>query len=156
MTFRYRRLDRELDMTFGRGGLDYIVDTPEAVAQSIYTRLCLWQEEWFLDITEGTPWMQQILAHPPDTHADAAIRARIVGTPFVVRLYDYASFYDPTMRTFTISCKVITAFGEVTTAPPGTVASPSGALVMVFGGPAVVPPPPQQVEPPRLQLPRAR
>ena len=99
---------------------------------------------------------QQILAHPPDTHADAAIRARIVGTPFVVRLYDYASFYDPTMRTFTISCKVITAFGEVTTAPPGMVATPSGALVMVFGGPAVVPPPPQQVEPPRLQLPRAR
>jgi hypothetical protein len=138
MTFRYRRLssplglDPGLDMTFGRGGADFIIDSPEAVAQSVYTRLCLWQEEWYLDLSDGTPWMQQILTHQPNAAVDAAIRERIYGTPYVTRLYDYSSFYDPTMRTFTISCKIITAFGEVTSAPPGAVMSPSGAVVMSF------------------------
>ena len=137
MTFRYRRLDADLDMTFGRGGLDFIVDTPEAVAQSIYTRMCLWQEEWYLNLSDGMPWLQQVLGQPPHAGADAAIRARIATTPYVTRLYDYASYYDSGQRTFTVSCKVITAFGQVITAPPGAEISPSGALVMSFGAPGL-------------------
>ena len=70
------------------------------------------------NLPDGTPWMQQILAHPPTTNADAVIRARIVGTPFVIRLYDYASYLRSDDRTFTIICKVITAFGEVTEPRP--------------------------------------
>jgi len=134
MTFRYRRLSPQLDMTFGKGGLDFLWDSPETVAQSVYTRLCLWMGEWYLDTSDGTPWMQQILGHQPNSAADAAIRARIHGTPHVTRLYDYASYYDPTARSFTISCKIDTAFGMVNEAPPGAVMTPSGAIVMTFGG----------------------
>jgi hypothetical protein len=153
MTFRYRRLDRDLDMTFGRGGLDFIVDTPEAVAQSVYTRLCLWEGEWYLNTMEGTPWLQQILGNPPSSAVDSAIRERIYGTPYVMRLYDYASFYDAAMRTFTISCKIITAFGQVTSPPPGAVMSPSGAMVMTLGA---MMPTRQEIEAPYRQLSHSR
>jgi hypothetical protein len=153
MTFRYRRLDARLDMNFGRGALDFIVDTAEAVAQSVYTRLCLWEGEWWLNTTEGTPWLQEVLGHAPSGAADAAIRARIAGTPYLTRIYDYASFFDPTARTFTISCKIDTAFGQVTQAPPGMSISPSGALVFSVSVDAMLEEP-HELSPPPRQLPQ--
>lgn len=145
MTFRYRRLSDNLadpervggDMCFGHGAADFLVDDPAAVAQAVLTRLQLWAGEWWLNLAEGTPWLQQILAHPPGGNVpDSAIRARILGTPFVTGLTDYASFYDPTTRSFTVSAKVTTAFGAVTSAPPGAAISPSGALVINLRAPA--------------------
>jgi hypothetical protein len=106
-------------MTFGRGAADFIVDTPQAVAQAIYTRLMLFRGEWFLDLTEGTPWYQQILGKPRGpADYDTALRSRIAGTPYVARLIDYASSYNPTLRTLTVGCTVNTAFGPVTVEVP--------------------------------------
>jgi hypothetical protein len=125
------------DMTFGRGFLDFMIDSPAAVAQSVYTRLILWQGEWWLNRRSGTPWLQQILQHAPSAVPDSIIRQRILGTPFVTDMVDYASTYEPTNRHFTVSCKLYTQFGVVTQAPEGTLISPSGALVM----PLMAPPP---------------
>jgi hypothetical protein len=134
MTFRYRALDASLDMTFGRGIGNMLIDSPAAVAQAILTRLCLWTGEWWLDLDEGTPWMQQILGKPRGYGSpDAAIQTRILGTPYVTRITDYASNYNPANRSWIVGCKVFTAFGQVTTAPPGAAISPSGALVMQLG-----------------------
>lgn len=119
-------------MTFGRGVWNFITDTPEAVAQSVLTRLLLWQEEWYLNLSSGTPWLQRILGHPPSGSHDAAIRARIIGTPYVTQVEDYSSVYHPTDRALIVSCKIWTAFGPVTEAPPGSLLSPSGALVMAL------------------------
>ena len=142
MTFRYRRLTESSalgvnafgDMTYGRGNQDFLVDSPLAVAQAVFTRLSLWQGEWFLDLQAGTPWLQQVLGKPRGPGSpDAAIRARITSTPFVTRLYDYASSYNSTNRNFTVSGKITTAFGPVTVAPAGALMSPRGALVMPLG-----------------------
>jgi hypothetical protein len=140
MTFRYRRLSDNLadplrvggDMTFGRSDRDFLVDSPTAVAQAVYTRLRLWQGEWFLNLLEGMPWMQQVLVHSAGSGVpDAAIRARILGTPFVTSIEDYSSFWEPTNRLFTVTCKLWTAFGPVTEAPGGgAIMSPSGNLIM--------------------------
>ena len=132
--FRYRTLDASGDMQFGRGGGNFLVDSPQAVAQAILTRLSLWAGEWFLDLTEGTPWMQQILGKPrqPGSNPDTAIRTRILGTPYVRRITDYASAYNSTTRRWAVACQVYTAFGQVTTAPPGAAMSPQGAVVFSF------------------------
>lgn len=116
MTFRYRRLSQpDLDMTFGQGRANFIIDTPEAVAQSVLTRLNLWQGEWWLDLAAGTPWLQQILGKPrgPGT-PDQAIRSRIGGTPFVLRILNYASAWNPTDRSWVVGCTIDTAFGRAT------------------------------------------
>lgn len=170
MTFRYRALTDSIsgssnitggDMTFGRGARNFLVDSPLAVAQAVLTRLKLWQGEWFLDLAAGTPWLQQVLGKPRGPGSpDAAIRARITGTPFVTRLTDYASSYTATTRSFTVSGKITTAFGPVTVAPAGALMSPSGALVMPLGQPALagaggieprraLPPPRRALPPPR-------
>jgi hypothetical protein len=140
MTFRYRRLSDNLadplrvggDMTFGHSQRDFLVDSPTAVAQSVYTRLRLWQGEFFLNLQEGMPWMQEVLVHSAGSGLpDSAIRARILSTPFVTRIEDYSSFWEPTNRLFTVSCKLWTAFGLVTESPGGgAIVSPSGNLIM--------------------------
>lgn len=137
--FRYRRMswneEDELriggDYTWGQSERNYLVDSPTAVAQAVLTRLKLWQGEWFLNLQEGVPYLQQILGHPPGANVpDSAIRARILGTPYVTRLTDWASTYDPNNRNFTVSCKLFTAFGVVSEAPAGALISPTGALVL--------------------------
>lgn len=130
MTFRYRALDANGDMTFGRGAANFLVDSPAAVAQAILTRLNLWTGEWWLDLSIGTPWLQQILGKPRGPGSpDAAIRQRILTTPYVTNLTDYASNYNPTNRSWVVSCKVFTAFGQVTNPQPGISVTPSGSIV---------------------------
>jgi hypothetical protein len=115
MTFRYRRLSNSPDggdMNFGHGWADFIADTPQTVAQSIYTRLLLWQGEYWLDLNAGTPWLQQVLGKPVGPgNPDLAIRSRIARTPFVTAVLDYASYFNPTQRSWSVSCKVDTFFG---------------------------------------------
>lgn len=120
-------------MNFGHGRNDFLIDSPLAVAQAVYTRLCLWQGEWWLNLQEGTPWMQQILGHRYSNVPDGALRSRILSTPYVTRMEDYASNFDPASRHFSVSCKLFTAFGQVTQAPTGTTITSTGALVMPLG-----------------------
>jgi hypothetical protein len=60
---RYRREDDDGDYTFGRGDDTWLINSPEAVAQAIKTRFELWYGQWFLDTTEGTPWIQSVLGN---------------------------------------------------------------------------------------------
>jgi hypothetical protein len=112
VTYRIRAMDADYDMRFGLGGNNFLVDNSAAVAQRILTRLELWMTEWYLDLSDGTPWLQQILGKPVAPGSpDAAIRERITGTPYVTRLIDYASSWNPTTRGFTVGAKVDTRFG---------------------------------------------
>jgi hypothetical protein len=149
--FRYRRLSNTPnggDMQFGHGAADFLVDSSAAVAQAIYTRLMLWQGEYWLNLLAGTPWYQQILGKPRGPGApDAAIRARIAGTPFVVRIINYGSAFNPTNRSWTVGAQVDTTFGRIDlnfVLPVPNVPS------------AVAPPPSQAAIAPTRRLPRGR
>lgn len=144
-------MDPAYDMTFGRGGSDFIIDSPEAVAQSVLTRLNLWTGEWWLDLAEGTPWMQQILGKPRGPGSpDAAIRSRILGTLYVTNLYDYGSAYDPASRSWAVGCVLDTWFGTTPFAaqliPP---ASPAAVPVPGMRSPIPSLPPGLRALPPR-------
>ena len=138
--FRMRRMDADLDMAFGHGGTDFLADTPAAVAQSVLTRLNLWEGEWWLDLTEGTPYYRQILGKPRGPGSpDQAIRARILGTLYVTQLYEYASVHDSANRSWSVSCKVDTAFGTADLAfvlrPPAATVPPLAASLRALPPP---------------------
>lgn len=104
---QYRQLDSNGDYTVG---LAFYANSPTCVAQAISTRLKLWQGEWFLDITAGTPWIQSILGR--SQNPDAYIKAAILGTEGVTSLTSYSSTYDGTTRAFTVSGTVATLYGS--------------------------------------------
>lgn len=106
---RYRKLDANGDYVLGAGVSEILVNTPDAVAQAIMTRLLLSTGEWFLDAAEGTPYKEDILGTGKQTLYDAAIQDRILGTPGVLTIDAYASFLD-TNRNLTVQCTVTTQY----------------------------------------------
>lgn len=111
---RYRKLDADGDYSFGGQQLDYFRDTPMAVAQAVETRLMLSRGEWFLDTTDGTPWMQEILGKSTRSTYDAAIRQRILGTPGVTELLAYSSDLDTEARHVAVAATIKTVYGQTT------------------------------------------
>ena len=111
---RYRKLDENGDYSFGGQQADYYRDTPLAVAQAVQTRLMLFRGEWFLDTTDGTPWMTEVLGKNTRATYDAAIRQRILGTPGVIELVSYSSDLDTDARQVAIAATINTVYGQTT------------------------------------------
>jgi len=111
---RYRRLSASGDYVFGQGASEFLIDTPDAVAQAVLTRLRLATEEWFLDLNEGTPYSTEILGENTQPLYDQAIRDRILGTSGVTGIQDYASYLDTSTRALTVTCSINTLYGAVT------------------------------------------
>lgn len=111
---RYRKLDENGDYTLDNANA-FFVDTPEAVAQAVLTRLRLWRGEWFIDITDGTPWNTEILGkRQGGKNPDTAIRSRILQTKGVTEILSYSSTFDGETRKFSVSATVGTIYGTAT------------------------------------------
>jgi hypothetical protein len=108
---RYRTLDANGDYSFGRGGANFLVNSPPAVAQAVLTRLLLLLGEWYLDTTEGTPWATQILGEHTQATYDAAIRNRVIGTEGVTDIVSYSSFLSQE-RSLSVNMTINTVYGQ--------------------------------------------
>lgn len=109
---RYRKLSATGDYSFGNNQFDFHRNTPELVGQKVVTRLKLWLNEWFLDVEEGTAWVQGVLGKQPLSSADTVLRARILETEGVVALTAYESAIDPDTRKLSVSATIDTIYGE--------------------------------------------
>lgn len=110
---RVRKVDETGDMVFGRSQADYWRDVPEAVAQVAQSRLELFQGEWFLDLSDGTPWRTQVLGKFTGSTRDMVIRARLLGTPGLESLDAYSSAVDRDSRAFSASAAITTQYGAL-------------------------------------------
>ena len=109
---RYRKLDQTGDTVFGHGGADLLQDSPECVAQAVVTRLRLLRGEWFLDLTEGTPYVPAVLGrHTRETY-DFAVRQRILDTEGVSGIAEYESLFDGESRRLAVSARIDTVYGQ--------------------------------------------
>lgn len=110
---RYRKLDSASgDMMFGSGQGDFWRDQPEAVAQSVLTRLMLWRGRWFADLTEGTPWQTEVLGERTQATRDVMLRSTVNDTPHVAAITQYASAFDRDRRDWAAALILDTDYGE--------------------------------------------
>ena len=108
---QYRRLDANGDMVIGHGSADYLKDSPECVAQAVVTRLRLLRGEWFLDLTEGTPYAPAVLGKHTKGTYDFAIRQRVLKTEGVTEIEEYESIFDGETRALTVNIRINTVYG---------------------------------------------
>lgn len=108
---RYRKQDTNGDYVWGHQQNDFWLNTPDGVALAIKTRLALFTGEWFLDVTDGTPWTTQVLDKYTKDQYDAAIQDRILGTQGVTQISDYSSSVNTTTRKLTVNATVETQYG---------------------------------------------
>lgn len=111
---RYRREDADGDYTFGSGDTSFLVNSPEAVAQAIKTRLRLWYGQWFLDTSDGMPWMQPLTGKPQPVAMELALRQRIQATAGVQAILAFDARFNPASRRLNISATVETRYGNTT------------------------------------------
>lgn len=109
---KYRRLDKDLDFTFGKGKENFWTDVPDAPGQAILTRLKLELGQWFLDLDDGTPWNTRVLGKYTGNTRDPVIRSRVVETQGVRFLIEYSSHFDPEARGWGVVMTVDTVYGK--------------------------------------------
>lgn len=107
---RYRALDANGDYVIGQ---PFLANTPECVRQAVVTRLKLWRGEFFANLADGTPWLQEILGPRAASTPDAAIKDRMLGTTGVTGLAAYDSSYNPADRSFTVTATLNTVYGTI-------------------------------------------
>ena len=95
-------------------GSHFISTGAEEVAQTITTRLRLFLGEYFRDNTDGTDWFGSVLGKGNTTGvADAELRRRISQTENVNGIISFESNFDFETREYSVSCSVITPYGDV-------------------------------------------
>lgn len=108
---RYRKLSPTGDYTFGNGQLDFYNNVPAAVGQAVETGLMLWQGEWYLDTSQGTPYVAGVLGKTPQATADATIQNQVINTQGVTDISSYKSTVDDQKRAFTVELSIDTIYG---------------------------------------------
>jgi len=108
---RYRKLSPTGDYVMGGGTAQFLVNSPEAVAQAVETRLKLFAGEWFLDTAEGLP-LTSILGNNTQALYDQAIQERIIKTDGVLAITEYTSSLNN--RALTVSATISTIYGTTT------------------------------------------
>lgn len=111
---RVRIQDENGDYTFGSGQSNFFLNSVEGVAQAVQTRLLLWTGEWFLNVDEGTPYLQGVIGKQDQQTIDNVLRARILGTEGVSSILSYESIIDRENRKLNVSVSISTIYGETT------------------------------------------
>ena len=112
-----RRLDENGDIV--TQGTQFLTGIEE-IEQTIRTRLRLFLGEYFRDISDGTPWFEQILGKGTSMSArEAALRNRILRTPGVVRLTSFSTDFNVDTRKYTVTAGALTTFGLLTVTENG-------------------------------------
>lgn len=82
------------------------------VVQSIRTRLKLYLGEWWLDLTAGVPWYQDIHVQPANVpQAEATLKATILGTAGVESLISFDATFDRQTRALVVTFEALTIYG---------------------------------------------
>src|SRR5665213_1700081 len=108
---RVRKLSASGDYTFGQRLLNFFIDEPAGVAQVIQTTLLLFQGEWYLDTSTGTPFLEGVMGKHTQAQADSIIQSVVTGVQGVADYYDYQSSIDSDTRLFSVSMTVDTIYG---------------------------------------------
>lgn len=105
-----RRLDDDTGDIVTSG--QQFIGGQEEIAQTVKTRLALFLGEYFRDITDGTPWYEQILGKfsSLDT-VESVLRVRIAATPGVIRLTSFNTDFDIDSRTYSVTAGILTTYG---------------------------------------------
>jgi hypothetical protein len=85
-----------------------LIDETDQIAQNLLIRLRFMLGEWYLDITAGIPYYQDILIKSPNQfRVESVIKEEIVNTEGVREITSFISEYSASNRRFSIqfSCQ---------------------------------------------------
>ena len=111
------RLDHDMvfihDTTTQRYSI-WAIDGSDKVAQQIKITLLAFLGEWFLDITFGVPYLEEILVKNPRlTSVESILRAKIKSVPDVERIPFFSMSFQREQRILTVEYNATTKLGPI-------------------------------------------
>lgn len=92
-----------------------LVDNAERIAQQILITLRFWFGEWFLDVTQGVPYLEHVLVKTPNlNHVRQIIIEQILSVAGVESVQSIELDFDRLNRRLYITYTVSTLFGLLT------------------------------------------
>lgn len=102
------------DLLINNGDL-MIIDNAERVAQQILITLRFWYAEWFLDTTQGVPYLEYILVKNPNiNHVRQILTEKILSVEGVQTLDSMTLDFDERNRRLYVEYAATTNYGLVT------------------------------------------
>lgn len=93
----------------------FMIDNAERVAQQILITLRFWFGEWFLDTTDGTPYLEYILVKNPNmNHIRQILTERIQSVEGVVSVVSMNLEFNRQERHLAVEYEANTNYGLVT------------------------------------------
>lgn len=90
-----------------------LYDDTNQITQNLAIRLRFMLGEWFLDVTQGVPYYQEIfIKNPNQIQIESSLKQEIVNTEGVVELTKFQSNFDRTNRRYYVNFSVRTISGE--------------------------------------------
>ena len=116
----------EGDLAIRGGRFARLSSFGDSVAQAVRVRLRWWRGHWFLDLSKGVPYLEQLFVRGvSDATIRAVLRREVLDVAGVARVDELRVTRDRQSRRATVSMRVVTTEGEVipiTDAPVGAVA----------------------------------
>lgn len=110
-----RALNSNNDIFIADNGQFETSEDGAEVLQHVRTRLLAYTNEWFLDLTSGTPYFEQIFVKPANlVSIELILKRRILNTPGVLRLISFDMDYiGEGIRRLTVDFAAETTFGNI-------------------------------------------
>jgi hypothetical protein len=126
-TIMTQQLDENNDPIESPNGPVFIQDL-DAVAQIIMTTLRFLMGEWWENLTIGFPLFQDLIGSADTaqgmTAAQLIIQNAILACTYVLQITDFSYLSNSSLRSFSFTCEVSTAFGTLTvSSSPGSSAT---------------------------------
>jgi hypothetical protein len=100
------KLDRTTNDIYVVDGDLVLVTASEAIVQFVKQKLRTFLGEWFLDLSIGVPYFEEVFKKAPNlTVIDAAIKDQILSTPGIVELLEFTMDAEPATRLLRIEFK---------------------------------------------------
>lgn len=102
----------EHDLAFGPNGDMQLLDGARRVAQQIKVTLLAFLGEWFLDITFGVPYLEEVLVKTPrPAVVNALFRSAILAVPGVQRVKTLRLDFNRQARSLLVTFDAETPYG---------------------------------------------
>ncbi len=92
----------------------FIVEGADEVKQKLLQKFKMFYKEWFLDVSQGIPYIEEVFLKQPNTfRVDAILKQTIVSTEGVLELLEYDLDFNNSTRALKLKFLVKTNSGEV-------------------------------------------
>lgn len=105
------------DLVIANGELQFTTKNPDEVRQRLGIRLKTFEDEWFIDLDYGIPYMQQIISQARRKEdVDVLLLSEIRDEDGVEAVTSFNSTWDRVTREYSFTAEIVTPDGEVTVA----------------------------------------